>query len=99
MRNWILILGLMLLVIGAAACTAGSNEMEMAPDEDGRVAGFGLGIWQGLISPITFVISLFSDNVHVYEVHNTGSWYDFGFLLGAMMTFGGGGRGSAHRRG
>ncbi len=41
-------------------------------------AGFWLGLWQGLISPITFVISLFTDGVNIYEVRNTGNWYDVG---------------------
>jgi len=98
MRNWLLILALLMLVLGAVSCTASPNELVMQPNEDGRVAGFGLGIWHGLISPITFVISLFSENIHMYEVHNTGAWYDFGFLLGVMLTFGGSGRGSAYRR-
>jgi len=49
-------------------------------------------LWHGLISCVTFVISLFSDNVNVYEVHNSGNWYDFGFMLGVSIIFGGGGR-------
>ena len=40
--------------------------------------------------PVTFVISLFTDNVNLYEVHNNGNWYDFGFVLGAGILFGGG---------
>ncbi len=68
------------------------------PDEDGEVAGFWLGIWHGLISPITFVVSLFNRSVYVFEVHNNGGWYTFGFLLGASMTFGGSGGGAARRR-
>ncbi len=53
------------------------------------MAGFWLGLWHGLISPVAFVISLFSSNVHFYEVHNNGGWYNFGFLLGASSTLGG----------
>jgi hypothetical protein len=44
------------------------------------------------------VISLFTDTVSVYEVHNNGGWYDFGFILGVSAFFGGGGGGSARRR-
>jgi len=77
--------GLLLL----AACTAGPNPMAHTLAADGHIAGFWLGLWHGVISPITFVISLFSSNVHVYEVHNTGGWYNFGFLFGAAATFGG----------
>jgi hypothetical protein len=28
-------------------------------------------------------------SVTVYEVHNQGGWYNFGFLLGAATIFGG----------
>ena len=44
--------------------------------------GFWGGLWHGLISPISFIGSLFSDNVAVYAVNNTGGWYDFGFIFG-----------------
>ena len=49
-------------------------------------AGFWLGLWQGLISPITFLISLFNNDVNVYEVNNNGNWYDFGFMLGVAIV-------------
>jgi hypothetical protein len=67
-------------------------------DEEGRVAGFWLGLWHGIIAPVTFVISLFSDKVHVYEVHNNGNWYTFGFLLGLAIVLGGGGGAAARKR-
>jgi hypothetical protein len=34
----------------------------------------------------------------MYEVHNNGGWYNFGFLLGMMILLGGGGGGAAARR-
>ena len=43
-----------------------------------------------MILPVAFVISLFTDKVSVYEVHNSGGWYNFGFLLGAAVVWGGG---------
>jgi hypothetical protein len=46
-----------------------------------------LGLWQGLISPITFIVSLFTTKVNIYEVHNNGNWYDFGFMLGVAAAF------------
>lgn len=61
-------------------------------------AGFWLGLWHGLIVPVTFVISLFTDTVSVYEVSNTGNWYDFGFVFGVMTSLGGGGAGAGRRR-
>jgi len=81
-----------------ASCAAGPNVLQDVADEQGEVAGFWAGLWHGIIAPITFVISLFSDKVHIYEVYNNGGWYNFGFLLGMTMVWGGGGRGSARRR-
>jgi hypothetical protein len=92
---------LVLLVVGAlllGACAAGVNPEVGAASPDGDLAGFWLGLWHGIIAPVTFVISLFSDNINLYEVHNNGNWYDFGFVLGAGILFGGGGAGSRRKR-
>ena len=91
----IILISIMVLL---SACAAGPNGLRNIPDEDGEVAGFWKGIWHGLISPITFLISLFSKSVYVFEVHNNGGWYTFGFLLGASITFGGSGGGAARSR-
>lgn len=55
-----------------------------------KPAGFWAGLWHGLISPITFIVSLFNPNVRIYEVHNRGRLYDFGFIIGISGAFGGG---------
>ena len=81
-----------------AACAPGANELIRTPTGDGIVAGFWPGLWHGIISPVTFVISLFSRSVQIYEVHNSGGWYDFGFLLGVSCVLGGGPAGRAARR-
>ena len=62
------------------------------------MAGFWLGLWHGIIVPITFIISLFSDTVGIYEVHNNGGWYDFGFVIGALVFLGGSGAGAKGAR-
>jgi hypothetical protein len=59
--------------------------------------GFWYGLWHGIIAPISFVISLFSDEVAMYGVNNNGGWYDFGFVLGAGILFGSGGRNAKKR--
>jgi hypothetical protein len=74
-------------VLLLASCAAGPNIVAEANQPD--AAGFWLGLWQGLISPITFVISLFNDDVNIYEVNNNGNWYDFGFILGVAIVFSG----------
>src|SRR4051795_5516908 len=78
---------LLALALLVAGCAAGQNDVSNA--HAANVAGFWLGLWQGLISPITFLISLFDDHVGIYEVHNNGNWYDFGFMLGVAVIFSG----------
>jgi hypothetical protein len=86
------------LMLASLSCAPGPNDMERTADRDGRTAGFIKGVWHGLISPITFVISLFSRSVRFYEVHNNGAWYNFGFVLGAGLFLSGGILGRKKRR-
>jgi hypothetical protein len=81
--------------LALAACAPGANDTAAAGQE---LAGFWLGLWHGIITPVTFVISLFNDNVNVYEVHNNGNWYNFGFVLGLSVVFGSGSRARAPKR-
>lgn len=53
-------------------------------------AGFWKGLLHGIIAPFTFIISLFNDHVAIYDINNNGNWYNFGFVLGAGILFGGG---------
>lgn len=93
-------LALVLLALVVAGCAAGANPEVGTPAADGTVAGFWLGLWHGVIAPVTFVISLFTGDVGVYEVHNNGGWYDFGFVFGLGAIVGGGSSGGrAARRG
>ncbi|HSE10538.1 MAG TPA: hypothetical protein VLB29_17885 [Nocardioidaceae bacterium] len=85
------VLGVLLLT----SCAAGPNP---ATDTGQDPAGFWLGLWQGFILPITFVISLFTDEVTIYEVRNTGGWYDFGYVIGLSLIFSGGGGAAGSRR-
>ena len=54
-------------------------------------AGFWAGFWNGVLFPLTFIISLFTLKVRIYETSNKGRWYDFGFILGASGSVGGSG--------
>jgi hypothetical protein len=83
-----------------AGCAPGPNAMKGTAGESGVVAGFWRGLWNGIISPVTFIISLFTPKVQMYDVHNNGGWYNFGFILGASVVFGGsaGGAGARRRR-
>jgi len=79
-----------ILCCAFCACAANQNTLKNLPSADGSVAGFWLGLWHGMILPITFIVSLFHDGVNIYEVHNNGGWYNFGFLSGALIVLGGG---------
>lgn len=95
----LLLIGIILVVVFVVTgCTAGPNAFEDVPDTDGELAGFWRGLWHGIIAPITFVISLFNENIGVYAIHNTGGWYDFGFLFGFSAFWGGSGGGAARAR-
>lgn len=96
-RTIVLVVVVVPVALALAGCAAGPNTAAGGPDP----AGFWLGLWQGIICPITFVISLFDDDVSMYEVNNNGGWYDFGFLLGLAIPasiFGAAGRRGAPKR-
>ena len=89
------LLAALILLVG---CAAGPNSMVDTPSEEGTVAGFWLGLWHGIIAPITFVVSLFNNDISMYAVHNNGGWYNFGFLFGLGAIWGGGGSGARRAR-
>ncbi len=64
----------------------GANPLMNQPDALGRVARAGAGLWHGIIAPVTLVLSFFNSDIHMYEVHNAGSEYDLGFLLGVSVV-------------
>ncbi|MEW6653145.1 MAG: hypothetical protein AB1394_06705, partial [Bacteroidota bacterium] len=52
-------------------------------------AGFFTGVWHGWIAPISLIMGLFNPEIRVYEINNTGWWYDFGFYIAIISGFGG----------
>jgi hypothetical protein len=77
-----------LVGVGLLGCAAGNERF--TPDDP---AGFWAGLWHGMISLITLIIGLFSDDVHFWELDNRGWWYEAGFWLGITIMAGG-----AHHR-
>lgn len=67
-----------------SSCTAGDTQFTQD-----NPAGFWYGLWHGIIAFISLIIHIFNDNVAVYEVNNIGGWYDFGFLSGVVLIWGG----------
>jgi hypothetical protein len=76
-----------LVVLGG--CAAGSERFVREP------AGFWAGLWHGIIIIVTFIVSLFTKSVGIYESNNNGGWYNLGFLIGLFISIGGT---SHHRR-
>ncbi len=67
----------------------GPNPFMDRPGVTGVVAGILLGLWHGIISPITLILSFLNRNVQMYEVHNDGAPYNLGFFLGIALLVGG----------
>lgn len=84
-KNSISILFLFIVItIFMYGCMPGGGE-STAKDP----AGFFMGVWHGWIAPISLIWSLFNPAIRVYETHNTGWWYDFGFYIAVISGFGG----------
>jgi hypothetical protein len=61
---------------------AGDNSRWKRPQAE--PAGFFAGLWHGMIAPVIFRVSLLARGIRIYETHNRGRRYDFGFLLGVV---------------
>ena len=55
-----------------------------------KPAGFFRGVMHGVFAPLTFILGLLFKSVKMYEPHNSGSGYDFGFYTavcgGALLA-------------
>ena len=80
----ILILLSLMLVMLLSGCIPGDGKAT-----ENRPANFLWGIWHGWIAPVSLIISLFNKSIRIYEMINTGWWYDFGFYLAIIGGFGG----------
>ena len=85
-----------LIVIVAALALSACIATEVATAVQPNAPGFWFGVWHGFIFPVTFVFSLFTDDVAIYAVPNNGTWYDFGYFVG--IVFLGVGARSSRRR-
>src|SRR5215469_4915321 len=98
MRTSLILFLLILLLLGLlVGCAPGANPSKGTAGDHG-VAGFWLGVWHGFIAPFVFVVSLFKSGLNIYEIHNSGAWYNLGFLFGLACFFGGGGNKAARKR-
>ena len=67
--------------LALTACAATQDASAVQAD----TPGFLLGLWQGFIFPIAWMVSLFVHSVAIYAVPNNGGWYDFGYFLGGVV--------------
>lgn len=93
-HRMVVVLGFTASALLLAGCVAAANPASGGSDS----AGFWLGLWQGFIAPIAFLVSLFNHNIGIYEVHNNGAWYDFGYIVGLTIFFSGGAASGARTR-
>lgn len=89
---------LLLLVLTVVLFSGCADTVAVDQCVSGEPSGFWGGLIHGLITPFSFIVSLFRDDVSVYAINNNGGWYDFGFLIGAGITLGGSGKASSRRR-
>ncbi len=96
-KSYLLLLLIVILALAFFNCAPGNEEwnQEINP---GNKAGFWAGIWHGAIIIITFIVSLFTNDVGLYEVNNTGWPYNLGFIIGLNISIGGMFSGGKRRR-
>jgi len=88
MKRNILNISLVILVILLFTNCADVVCIDKCIPSDAKVYGFWNGLWHGITAGITFIASLFTDNVTVYAISNNGGWYNFGFLIGVSSALG-----------
>ncbi len=98
-KRFLLIVIVLLLVVLLSACGSPNPMTGIPLEETGKVYGFWNGLWDGFTAAFAFIGNLFGGNWGIYEVHNNGGWYNFGFLFGiGALTSGGSSASSSRRR-
>ncbi len=83
-NNLLFSIFLFVLILFLTSCTPGSGS-----SNSDDLAGFFMGIWHGWIAPVSLFMGFFNSEVRIYEVYNSGWWYDFGFYMAIISGFGG----------
>ena len=81
---------LIAMSLALAACVATEASSAVQPTGPGFIEG----VWHGFIFPVAFIVSLFTDQIAVYAVPNSGVWYDAGYFVGICFL----GVGARHSR-
>ena len=88
-NNRIKVAAAMVAVLALSACVAGSGESAHAASS-GMLAQFLLGLWHGIIAPLTLIVEIINRvfphvlpwQTQMYESKADGVAYDVGFYLG-----------------
>jgi hypothetical protein len=83
-KRWMIGILLVFVLIGLSGCLPGDGSATSSDP-----AGFFWGIWHGWMAPLTLIFGIFDNDIRVYELYNTGWWYDFGFYIAIISGFGG----------
>ena len=86
MKKKIVILSLIMVFVFVTLTACVPGDGSYTPDDP---AGFFWGIWHGWLAPVSLIMGLFRSNIRVYEIYNSGWWYDFGFYIAVISGFGG----------
>lgn len=89
MKQHLKLAAVVAVVFCLAACVAGSAESAHAAD-GGLLANFALGVWHGVIGPITLLVEIVNAllphvlpwKAHLYETKAASAAYDVGFVIG-----------------
>ena len=81
-KNVLLLISVVLILTGCADVESINECVNAEP------YGFLSGLWHGIIMPFSFIGSLFSDDIAMYAVNNSGGWYDFGYCIGVGLLTG-----------
>lgn len=86
-KSYLLLL-IVILALLFVSCAPGNEKWDPEINPENK-AGFLYGVWHGAIIIITFIISLFTNDVGLYEINNTGWPYNLGFIIGLNISIGG----------
>lgn len=75
---------IVLLVVGSFVYGIPDPVATLVIDTD---IGFWAGLFHGVISPISLIVSVFNDTATIYSSNNSGFLYNFGFLVGTALAF------------
>lgn len=97
MKRKVAILAVILLsAFTVLSCLPSENPVSQEQRIDAD--GFWHGVLHGALFVPVFIISLFHDEVGLYEVNNTGKAYDIGYFIGVIVIATGGAAAGKKRR-